>query len=126
MEVFIQDTLGRENISTEFEFSIKGGSRAPCDLLDPPVRVHAYTVCFTFKIIHCAVHQVTHFFLFSLFSKRPYVTLGTLRDQVIYPDTRTADDQYSKGINDEQLEEFLKQVINKIYNNCSKHSYLSS
>ena len=37
------------------------------------------------------------------------MTLGTLRDQIIYPDTE--DDQHSKGITDEQLEEYLKQVI---------------
>lgn len=36
------------------------------------------------------------------------MTLGTLRDQVIYPDTKA--DQDRKGISDEDLEEFLTQV----------------
>ena len=36
------------------------------------------------------------------------MALGTLRDQVIYPDT--VEDQRRKGIRDEQLEEFLQQV----------------
>ena len=40
--------------------------------------------------------------------QRPYMTLGSLRDQVIYPDT--PQDQKAKGITDEQLEEYLKMV----------------
>ena len=60
----------------------------------------------------CCTPGYTFLPVLSLLLKRPYMTLGTLRDQVIYPDT--ADDQYSKGITDEQLEEFLKQVINKL------------
>lgn len=40
--------------------------------------------------------------------QRPYMTLGTLRDQVIYPDT--AKDQEKHGISDEQLGEFLNKV----------------
>eukprot|EP00731_Ephydatia_muelleri_P018547 Em0011g587a len=40
--------------------------------------------------------------------QRPYMTLGSLRDQVIYPDT--PQDQKAKGITDEQLEEYLKKV----------------
>ncbi|XP_075689298.1 ATP-binding cassette sub-family D member 3 [Rhinoderma darwinii] len=40
--------------------------------------------------------------------QRPYMTLGTLRDQVIYPDTQ--DDQKSKGISDKVLKEYLDNV----------------
>uniref|UniRef100_F1KYL7 ATP-binding cassette sub-family D member 3 n=1 Tax=Ascaris suum TaxID=6253 RepID=F1KYL7_ASCSU len=40
--------------------------------------------------------------------QRPYMTIGTLRDQVIYPDTRN--DMINKRISDDQLTLFLKQV----------------
>ncbi|XP_063056482.1 ATP-binding cassette sub-family D member 3-like [Engraulis encrasicolus] len=40
--------------------------------------------------------------------QRPYMTLGTLRDQVIYPDT--AEHQRSKGISDQVLREYLAAV----------------
>ena len=36
------------------------------------------------------------------------MTLGTLRDQVIYPDT--FEDQKRKGISDSELEDFLNKV----------------
>ncbi|KAG7320057.1 hypothetical protein KOW79_017200 [Hemibagrus wyckioides] len=40
--------------------------------------------------------------------QRPYMTLGTLRDQVIYPDTHT--EQIQKGISDQVLKEYLDKV----------------
>ncbi|XP_074642517.1 ATP-binding cassette sub-family D member 3-like isoform X2 [Tubulanus polymorphus] len=40
--------------------------------------------------------------------QRPYMTLGTLRDQVIYPDT--TQDQRQKNVNDEQLLGILDKV----------------
>ena len=40
---------------------------------------------------------------------RPYLPLGTLRDQIIYPDTR--DDMESKGINDNDLLRILEVSV---------------
>jgi len=45
--------------------------------------------------------------------QRPYMTLGTLRDQVIYPDTE--EQMKRKGFDDKALEGFLNKVC--VYEN---------
>lgn len=40
--------------------------------------------------------------------QKPYLALGSFRDQVIYPDTR--EDALEKGVDDERLMELLKVV----------------
>ena len=40
--------------------------------------------------------------------QRPYMTIGTFRDQLIYPDSKV--DMESKGVTDQDLMQYLEQV----------------
>lgn len=40
--------------------------------------------------------------------QKPYLTIGSLRDQIIYPDT--LEDMHEKGINDDNIRQILSKV----------------
>lgn len=52
-------------------------------------------------------HRINPIPLFSYF-QRPYMTLGTLRDQVIYPDNK--EQQKKRGVSDQDLVNILEKV----------------
>ena len=73
--------------------------------------VHMYKAC---RIGNMYIYS--YMYIVCAF-QRPYMTLGSLRDQVIYPDT--PQDQKAKGIADVQLEEYLKMVCDGNMCTCS-------
>ena len=49
--------------------------------------------------------------LFRYYFFRPYMSIGTLRDQVIYPDT--VKDMIKKGVDDRKLKDIFEMVYLK-------------
>lgn len=72
------------------------------------------------------VFDYEHLFLYVfLHFQRPYMTLGTLRDQIIYPHTHS--DMMASGAADGQLEEYLELVSwKKRRENTSLNLFYSS